>query len=231
MFGYICLNKFKKNNNSLSCHLLNDAEAFFFSTRLTFVWFLRHQVKRSDVSLLESGSHFITAVLIRLDCIHCKNYQRQNPDGVKRVDAWAYSSGHCRISHQVSSQMTSCSLTVSCLIVLETELRTWKATARVNIWQIFLTESYIIGWDKRKRRKDRGGLVSYRRGVVSSEASLSRVWHFAVVDCMLAVPVSKLLRTFPSLFSISRLNVNTKWFCSRLMELFTSCISDVTFGV
>lgn len=74
---------------------------------------LRYPVDHPDQ--LESGPHFMTAVRVHVDHFHRKRDQRQNPKASDRVYAWAYSSGHCRISHQVSSWIAYCNLTVNCV--------------------------------------------------------------------------------------------------------------------
>lgn len=88
---------------------------------LTCARCLRYAVQRPDLPHLESGPHFMTAVRVHVDHVHRKYDRWQNPKGSARGYAWAYSSGHCRISHQVSLWIAYCSLMGNWVTVLKAD--------------------------------------------------------------------------------------------------------------
>ena len=158
---------------------------------LTCARCLRDAVQRPDLPQLESGLHFMTAVRVHVDQM-CRKYDRwQNPKGSARVYAWAYSSGHCRISHQVS--LWICSLVENCVTVLKID-RTqvqwsddeFKHLTNVPVW----VSHNWLGWEVRVFSWTEGE----RCGLKPVCPALNTLQWSAV--CM---PVSKASRTLPSL--------------------------------
>lgn len=125
-------------------------------------------MQRPDLPQLESGPHFMTAVCVRVDHIRRKYDRWQNPKGSARVYAWAYSSGHCRISHQVSLWIAFCSLAANCVTVMKidgTQVGYNEATMSLNIWQTRPSDFHIIGWDEWERvTQQRFGVFSWAEG-------------------------------------------------------------------
>jgi len=80
---------------------------------LTCARCLWYALRRPDLPQLESGLYFMTAVRLCVDDNQSKYNDRQSPDRAATVYAWAYSSGHCRISHQVSLWIADCNGTVN----------------------------------------------------------------------------------------------------------------------
>lgn len=115
---------------------------------LTCVRCLRYAVQRPDLPQLESGPHFMTAVCVHVD--HTRRKYEQNPNGSARVYAWAYSSGHCRISHQVSFvDKLYCSRTANCVTVLKidgTQVVQWSDDEFKHLTKRFRLIVHIIGW-------------------------------------------------------------------------------------
>lgn len=70
---------------------------------LTCARCLRDAVQWPNLAQLERGPHLMTAVRVRAGHAGREHDRGQNPKGSARVYARACSSGHCRISHQVSA--------------------------------------------------------------------------------------------------------------------------------
>ena len=130
---------------------------------LTCARCLRDAVQRSDLPQLESGLHLMTAVRVHVDQRTRREYDRwQNPKGPARVYAWAYSSGHCRISHQVSSPwIACCSLTANWVTVLKID-GTWsdgefEHLTSVSVW----FSHYWLGGVSVSASQQRSGVFSW----------------------------------------------------------------------
>lgn len=136
---------------------------------LTCARCLRYAVQRPDMPQLESGPHFMTAVRVHVDHIHRKYDRWQNPKGSARVYAWAYSSGHCRISHQVSLWIAYCSLTANCVTVLKidgTQVQwsddEFKHLTNVSVW----FSHYWLGWEWAPHSRGLGSSLGQRKSGV-----------------------------------------------------------------
>lgn len=145
---------------------------------LTCARCLRYAVQRPDLPQLESGPHFMTAVRVHIDHIHRKYDRWQNPKRSTRVHAWAYSSGHCRISHQVSSWIAFWSLTANCVTVLNidgTEVQwsdnEFKHLTNVSVW----SSHYWLGWVRAPHSRGLGSsLAQMKSGGVGWSQSVPR---------------------------------------------------------
>lgn len=190
---------FYKNNNVCSALKPKCPTLQVPNPLLTCGRCLRYTVQRSDLPQLESGSHFMTAVGVHVDHIHRKYDRWQNPKESAGVHAWAYSSGHCRISNVVSLWIAYCSLTASCVTVLEiggTEVQwsddEFKHLTNVSVW----FSHYWLGWVWALHSIGSGSSLEQRTSGLG-EASLSLLQHFAVVGCLHACLPN--LRTLPAL--------------------------------
>lgn len=154
----------------------------------------------------------MTAVRVHVDHSRRKKYDRwQNPKGSARVYAWAYSSGHCRISHQVSLWIAYCSLTANCVTLLKRDDTgvqwsddEFEHLTNVSVW----FSHYWLGWVWAPHSRGLGSSLGQRERVVWAKASVSRAQHFAVVGCLHACFQS--LAHTPLPFCLLQLSAPTK---------------------
>lgn len=145
--------------------------------RLTCARCLRYAVQRPDLPQLESGPHFMTAVRVHVDHTGRKYDRWHNPEGSARVHAWAYSSGHCRISHRVSLWIADCSLTANCVTVLKidgTQVQwsddEFKHLTNVSVW----FSHYWLGWVWAPHSRGLGSSLGQRKSGVGSRQCVPR---------------------------------------------------------
>lgn len=128
---------------------------------------LRYSVQRPDLVQLENGPHFMTAVRAHVDHFHDKCEQWQNPKASDRVYAWAYSSGHCRISVQVSLWIAYCNLTVNWHCWKKDGTRVWWSDGRFkhltnpsvwfsHYWWVWPSHSRDSGFSPAQRKSGVG---------------------------------------------------------------------------
>ena len=176
---------------------------------LTCARCLRDAVQRSDLPQLESGLHLMTAVRVHVDQRTRREYDRwQNPKGPERVYAWAYSSGHCRISHQVSSPwIACCSLTANWVTVLKID-GTWSDGEFEHLTSVSVWFSHYWlggGWVWAPHSRGLGSSLGQRKsGVVGWSQSVPR----SVLRCLHGC--SQSLAHTPPPFCLLQLSAPTK---------------------
>lgn len=114
---------------------------------LTCARCLRDAAQGPNLTKLERGLDLMTAVRGHLDHIRRKDHRWQDPESATiTVHAWGYSSGHCRISQQVSLRRTDYrALIPDCGRAL-----IWRGTEAATM-SLNITDIHIIHWGGRAR--------------------------------------------------------------------------------
>lgn len=144
-----------------------------------------------NLAHLESGPHFMTAVRVHVDHTGCNYDHCQNPKGSTGVYAWAYSSGHCRISHQVPLwRIDYCSLAPNWVtgFKLDDDFK--------HLTNVCVRFSHIIDRDECAQRF---GALPLDRRESCALWSLSCPTFNTLQWSTVCMPVSKAVRTLPSL--------------------------------